>query len=82
VLDRVDETHWSINSDGLFSPEKYPQQLVEAGKVVHMPMCDEDVADPQKFAWSKPAEVTEIKKQRTPLEHEIHIKPGIFQGIR
>jgi hypothetical protein len=55
--------------------------LVEAGKVVDMPMCDEDVADSRKFGWSKPAEVTEIKKQRTPLEHEIHIKPGIFEGI-
>src|ERR1019366_8277875 len=46
-----------------------------------MPMCDKDVADAQELARSKPAEITEIEKQRTPLEYEIHVKPGIFEGI-
>jgi len=46
-----------------------------------MPMCDKDVADPQELARSKPAKVAEIEKQRTPLEHEIHVKPGIVEGI-
>jgi hypothetical protein len=58
-----------------------PQQLVEAGEVVHMPMCDKDVTDAQELARSKPAEVAKIEKQRTPIEHEIHVKPGIFEGI-
>jgi hypothetical protein len=40
VLDRVDETGDSIDANSLFSPEKESQQLVEACKVVHMPMCD------------------------------------------
>jgi len=30
---------------------------------------------------SKSAEVSEIEEQRTPLEYEIHIKPGIVEGI-
>jgi hypothetical protein len=35
----------------------------------------------QELARSKPAEVAEIEKQRAPLEHEVHVKPGIFEGI-
>jgi len=81
VLDRVDETSGSIDANSLFSPEKESQQLVEACKVVHMPMCDKDITDTQELARSKPAKVAEIEKQRTPLEHEIHVKPGIFEGI-
>ena len=46
-----------------------------------MPMCNKDVADAQELARSKPAEVSEIEKKRTPLEHEIHVKPGIVEGI-
>jgi len=45
-----------------------------------MPMCDKDVTDAQELARSKPAEVAEIEKQRTPLEHEIHVKPGSSKG--
>jgi hypothetical protein len=55
------------NIKGLLPPKKDPQQLVEAGEVVHMPMGDKDVADPQELATSKPAEVAEIEKQRAPL---------------
>ena len=44
-------------------------------------MCDKDVADAQELARSKPAEVAEIEKQGTPLEYEIHVKPGIVEGI-
>jgi hypothetical protein len=46
-----------------------------------MPMCDKVIADTQELARSKPAKVAEIEKQRAPLEHEIHEKPGIFEGI-
>ena len=79
MLDRVDKAGGSIDADSLFSPEKEPQQLVEAGKVVHMPMCDKDVADAQELARSKPAEFAEIEKLGTPLEYEIHLKPGIVE---
>jgi hypothetical protein len=81
VLNRVYETGGSIDPNNLFSPEKESQQLVEACKVVHMPMCDKDITDTQELARSKPAKVAEIEKQRAPLEHEIHVKPGIFEGI-
>jgi hypothetical protein len=33
-----------------------------------------------RLGRSKPAEVAEIEKQGTPL-HEIHVKPGIVEGI-
>src|SRR5262249_20051240 len=81
VFDRLDETGGSIDADSFFSPEKKPQQLVEAGEVVHMPMCNKDVTDAQELARSEAAEVTEIEKQGAPLEHEIDVKPGIVEGI-
>ncbi len=57
------------------------QQLVEAGKMVHMPMCDKVVADAQELARRKSAMVVEIEKKRARLEHEIHVKPRISEGI-
>jgi hypothetical protein len=44
-------------------------------------MCNKHIADAQDLARSEPAKVTEIEKQRTPLEYEIHVKPGIFKGF-
>jgi hypothetical protein len=44
-------------------------------------MCDKDIADAQELARRKAAKVTQIEKQRTPLEHEVHVKPGIMEGI-
>ena len=81
VLDRFDKARGSIDTDGLLSPEKQPQQLVETGEVVHMPVRDKDAADAQELARSKPAEIANVEKQRAPLEYEIQVKTGIAEGI-
>ena len=81
VLDRIDETSRPIDVEGLLAPEKEPQQLVEAGEVVHMPMCNKDIADAHELARGKPAEVAEIEKQRAPLKHEIHVKTRVVEWI-
>jgi len=60
-LDSVDETSGSIDANSLFSPKKESQQLVEACKVVHMPMCDKDITDTQELARSKPVKVAGSK---------------------
>jgi hypothetical protein len=79
VLDRVDETGRSVDTDILSRPTNALN--VEAGKVVHMPMRDKDVAGAQELARSEPAEIAEIEKQSALLEYQIHVKPGIVEGI-
>jgi hypothetical protein len=44
-------------------------------------MRDEYVADAQELARSQPIEIANIEKQRAPLEHKVHVKAGIVEGI-
>jgi hypothetical protein len=61
VLDRVDKTGRPIDIEDLLTPEKEPQQLVEAGEVIHMSMYDKNIADAQELARSKTAEAAKVE---------------------
>jgi hypothetical protein len=81
MLDGVDNARRPMDAKRLLPPEQEPQQLVETGEMVHMPMRDEDVADAQKFARAKPPKIAKIEKQRAALENQIDVKAGIVEGV-
>jgi hypothetical protein len=81
VLDRVDEARGTINADGFLASEKEPQQLVEAGEMIHMSVGDKDIANAQELARWQPAQIAKIEKKRAPFKHEVDVKPGIAEGI-
>ena len=81
MLDRVDDARRAMNPERLLPAEQTPQQLIEAREMVHVEVRDEDVADPPRLSWGKPPEISEIKQKRALLKDEIHVKPGIVEGI-
>ena len=40
-----------------------------------------DVADTQELARSQSIEIANIEQQRAPLEHKVHVKARIVEGI-
>ena len=81
VFDRVDNACGAKDAKDFFPTKQASQQLVETGEVVHMEMRDEDVADTQELARSQSIEIANIEQQRAPLEHKVHVKAGIVEGI-
>ena len=49
--------------------------------MIHMGVGDERMTDPQQLPRCEDVELTEVEKQRSPLEEEVHVEPGLAEGI-
>ena len=61
MLDGVDHPYGAIDIHGLFAAKKATQEIVEPGKMVHVPVRHENVADAQQLARGQRAEVAEVQ---------------------
>jgi len=65
----------------LVASKHKPQQVVEAGEMVHVAVGDEDIADPQELAGRQRRQIAEVKEERPPIEHQLYEEAGVPEGI-
>ena len=77
----VNERGGTEKAELFVSPKRDSQEVVEADKVIHVGMGDEDVADFEDFPRGKGVKIAHVEKEGPPVKHELNINPGITEGI-
>ncbi|MNM91543.1 hypothetical protein D3C81_1038460 [compost metagenome] len=77
--DLCHEPRPAVQRDGRLAPEQYPQQVVEAGEVVHMGMRDKHMRDAHQIARHQRGDVAQVEQQGAPLVEEVHEQGGVAE---
>ncbi len=81
VLDVIEERGRPVEMDAPVPPQGDPEEVIETDEMVHVGVGNEDVVDLQEFTRRQEMEVAEIEKERLVPVLEIHVDPGITEGI-
>ena len=75
------ETGRTEHGDMAVPAQTYAEQIIEPYEVIHMGVRNEDMIDLKKFSRTQIMKIAEIEKDGGTPILELHIYPGIAEGI-
>src|SRR5205085_9793483 len=81
VLELIDEMRASEQDDPGLASEHDTQPMIEAGKVVHVRVRDENMRDAHQLPRRQHAQITQIKEQRAAFIAEVDIEAGVTERL-
>lgn len=76
----ADKTRRPHEAERVGPAQAEPQEAVEPGAVVDVPMGDEDVGDGQNLVRGESGQVAQMEEQRAPAEAEVEDQARILEG--
>ena len=81
TLNIGDQSRWSVEAQSLTAPQGHPEQRIEADKVVHVRVRNEDVAGAQQAGWPERIVVAQIEEEGALGPAHFYEQPGVAEDI-